>query len=220
MKTIPVPIHVLDFEGNRDCGIVEYGVATLEGGVVTAAHTRICRARSEIRVEDVRIHGITFKDTQAREPFEDERALFFSLRKAGLLAAHSAGVERGLLKAVWPFPSYSPDFIRPGSEVADWGPWVDTCVLYQNLYPDLPEHKLGSLVEAFGLGDELAELAETHCPGGRRKAHCALYDALAAALLLLRLDREPAFAQMTLPWLLQHASPRAVADASAQEELF
>ena len=37
---IGTPIHVIDFEGSRQSGIVEYGVVTLHGAEIVAAHTR------------------------------------------------------------------------------------------------------------------------------------------------------------------------------------
>ena len=45
-----------------------------------------------------------------------------SWRERGPLAAHYAGVENGLLKAVCPYPRNSPDFARPGERVVA-GKW-------------------------------------------------------------------------------------------------
>jgi len=52
-------------------------------------------------------------------------------------------------------------------------------------------------VVACGLQPELDALAVQHCPAGRGHYHAALYDALAGALLLASLAREPALAQLT-----------------------
>jgi DNA polymerase III epsilon subunit-like protein len=59
-------------------------------------------------------------------------------------------------------------------------------------------------------------LAGAHCPIGRRRPHCALYDALASALLLLRMEEEADLAgRVSLHWLL-----RISEGVSAQQELF
>jgi DNA polymerase III epsilon subunit-like protein len=72
------------------------------------------------------------------------------------------------------------------------------------------------LVDRFGLRQELQSVGDKHCPPDRCKPHCALFDALASALLLLRLEGESALAnRMTLGWLLQISEGRA-----PQQELF
>ena len=48
----------------------------------------------------------------------------------------------------------------------------------------------------------LDEVAVTWCPEGRRHYHCALYDALAGALLLGRLAEEREIAGRDCAWLL------------------
>ena len=42
MDWTAVPVHMIDFEGCTRSGIVEYGVVTLYGGVVTAGVGRVC----------------------------------------------------------------------------------------------------------------------------------------------------------------------------------
>jgi DNA polymerase-3 subunit epsilon len=92
--------------------------------------------------------------------------------------------------------------------MADWGPWLDTRRIYEKLYPALPSYQLMELVRAFALENELSALTAAHCPAQRRRPHCALFDALAAVLLLSRLTHEPALAHASLPWLLmQSVSP-------------
>ena len=53
-----IPVHVIDFEGSRETGIVEFGVVTLRGGVIADVTTRLCGARGRIGAEDVRVHGL------------------------------------------------------------------------------------------------------------------------------------------------------------------
>ncbi|MCC5839303.1 MAG: 3'-5' exonuclease [Opitutales bacterium] len=203
MNWTAATIHVIDFEGHRSYGVVEYGVASICLGRVTGTATRLCAPLDRIREEDVRVHGIRETDAAGNPPFSADYETFVELRRGGVFAAHNKVVEHALLKHTWAYPPFVPDYRGNGGETAEWGPWIDTLRLYQRLYPDLPGHALGGLIDAFGLRAELEELALLHCPPARRKAHCALYDALASALLLSRLQKEPPVADRSLAHLLE-----------------
>ncbi|MDR2675547.1 MAG: 3'-5' exonuclease [Opitutaceae bacterium] len=224
MRWTDTPIHFIDFEGSHASGILEFGVATLLGGRVTETRTRLCRATGRVRAEDSAVHGLRADTVAHCAPFADEFARFAALRETGPLAAHYAHVENSLLKSVWPYPRASPDFSRsektPGA-VIDWGPWIDTGRLYAEIFPGLESGRLSSLAAASGLQEELDALAREHCPPGRARYHAALYDALAAALLLLALGRRQEFAAMSLPWLLQMSTANpAKRDTLRQDDLF
>lgn len=195
------PIFFVDFEGSRTSGVLEFGVAIVLGGRVTPGRTRLCQAIGRVRPEDAAVHGLTEPLLAAQAPFVEEWEYFAGLREQGPLAAHYAGVENALLKSTWPYPRTSPDFARPGERVTDWGPWVDTARIYGQLYPQLDSGRLETLVAASGLQAELDWLAES-CPPDRRHYHAALYDALAGALLLASLARDPALASLTLMQVL------------------
>ena len=53
------PIHVIDFEGSRQSGVVEYGYVTLEQGVVVDSQTRVCAPVGTISDLDRVQHGIS-----------------------------------------------------------------------------------------------------------------------------------------------------------------
>ena len=215
------PIFFVDFEGSRASGILEFGVVEVQHGVVVNARTRICRATGRVRAEDTAVHGLSEAEAATHEPFADEWDYFSSLRELGPLAAHYAGVENGLLKSVWPYPRSSPDFARPGKRVAEWGPWVDSARLYAQLYPRLESGKLEVLVTACGLHGELEQHAAAYCPPERRHYHAALYDALAGALLLGSLARDPQVAALTTMQLLALSTlDGAKRDALQQGDLF
>ena len=215
------PIFFVDFEGSRTSGILEYGVATVLGGRVTETHTRLCRAMGRVRAEDVAVHGLREEVLEAHTPFAADWEFFASLRERGPLAAHYAGVENALLKSVWPYPRNSPDFARPGERVIDWGPWIDSARIYAQLYPRLDSGRLESLVAVGGFQAELDALAATHCPPERRRYHAALYDALAGALLLASLAREPQLTLLTTMQLLALSTlDGEKRDALQQRELF
>lgn len=182
-----IPLHVVDFEGSRRTGVVEYGVATLLGGRVVGLRTALCAPLAPVPGVDTRCHGLADADLAGRRPFSAEWPLFNELRGSGLLASHQSSVEAALLAATWPHPAAVPAVSETDLAEVRWGPWVDSLALARARLPALPDHALGSVVAALGLGAELDALAAQLCPEGRRRAHCAGFDALAAALLVLRL---------------------------------
>jgi len=179
-----IPIHVVDFEGSGRTGVVESGVATLLGGEIITTCTSLHAARGAVPSIDTQCHGLSQRDLAGATPFEAEWDRWVSLRRTGVLAAHNATVEAGLLRATWPRPSVVPSYVGDMTPVAEWGPWIDTCRLARAWVPTLGEYGLSSLVSALRLAPRLDALASQHCPPGRRRYHCALYDALAAALIL------------------------------------
>ncbi|HAV14555.1 MAG TPA: 3'-5' exonuclease [Opitutae bacterium] len=215
------PIHVIDFEGSRQSGVVEYGVVTLHGEQIEATYSRLCAPVGTISDRDRLQHGISEELAAQEARFDTEWELFAGLRESGPLCAHNVAVEDGLLRNVWPYPRSSPDFLDEGQTTASWGPWVDTLQLYRRIYPQLVSYKLGDLIQLFDLEAALAELAGLYCPEKRGRYHCALYDALASALLLRRLYHEPDLGELTLRWLLVNsAASTASRDALGQQDLF
>jgi DNA polymerase III epsilon subunit-like protein len=222
MRWMEQPVFFVDFEGSRASGVLEYGVATILGGSVTATETRLCAPTGRVRAEDTEIHGLGEESLRGCAPFSDDWDLFADLRERGPLAAHFAGFENSLLKVAWPYPRSSPDFARgAGATVIDWGPWIDTAGIYAQLYPDLESARLESLVAACSLQAELDALALAHCPPGRRRYHAALYDAIAGALLLGSLSRHAQLASLTVMQLLAlSALDPGKRDSIVQRELF
>lgn len=216
-----MPIHIIDFEGSRQSGIVEYGVVTLSGTEVIAAQTRLCAPIGTISDQDRLHHGISEETAETEARFIEDWSYFADLRKKGPFCAHNATVEDGFLRSVWPYPRNSPNFSREGSTVASWGPWLDTLQLYRSIYPQLSSYKLSDLTHEFDLQATLEELAGLYCPEKRRRFHCALYDAFASALLLKRLYAQPELAPVSLHWLfLQSALSMDAHNSLGQMDLF
>ena len=200
-------LHFVDFEGSTVSGILEYGVVSLRGPEILAARGRLCRATGRVRPEDAALHGLDAESLRHEAPFSADFEFFASLRGEGPLAAHFANAENTLIKAVWPYARHSRDFSRDdGSTTAEWGPWIDTGRLYPQARGVGTPVKLGALIAAEGLQDRLDALAKELCPPDRRRYHAALYDALAGALLLLRLAETPGWGDKSTRWLIEHST--------------
>jgi DNA polymerase-3 subunit epsilon len=210
------PVYMMDFEGSSSSGVVEYGVTSLLGGEIRETWTAVCHPTGTILSRDFGVHGIRQPEADERPPFSSHYSLFVGFRRSGILAAHNRHAENNFIKDTWAVPPVVPDWRAGSGEAQEWGPWIDTLSIYRSLYPRLESHGLGNLVEVFALREELEALAGNHCPNNRRRPHCALYDALASALLLLRLEREANLAgRITVGWLLQLSQ-----ETPSQTELF
>jgi DNA polymerase-3 subunit epsilon len=189
------------------------------GGEIISAATSLHASRVPVPAIDTQCHGLGVKELKGRPPFESEWERWVGLRRTGLLAAHNASVESGLLRGTWSRPSVVPAFVGEAAEVAEWGPWIDTCRLARAWAPSLGDFRLSALVSALRLGARLDELAADHCPPGRRRYHCALYDALAAALVLRALCGQEGRSAAPLSQLVRDSVSAPAADDLMQGEL-
>lgn len=208
MRWHELELTVLDFEGCRRTGIVELGMVTLRGGAIVDTYSRLCRPKAPIDPTEARIHGIAQAEAEAAEPFTAEWERLQAARQRGLLAAHHAHVEQLLLRDCWPYPRVSPGF-GIVADAPDWGPWLDTRRIAEIAWPGLSSYALGELIIQFQLTHKLSDKAQAYCPASRRKAHCALFDALASALMLIHLSQQPGYGDMPLAWLIQASQPKA-----------
>ena len=159
-------LYVIDFEGNKRLGVWEYGIVTLSN------------------FADI----IECKYVPCKGEFSNKSGEFFAKRKKGLFCSHSMATEDGLLRHYWASPGKVPLFYRPGDTLR-WGPWIDTKMIYRKLFPGLLGYELHQLVDIFGLHELLDVYAARYCPVDARKFHSALFDALAASLLLKHLTK-------------------------------
>lgn len=215
------PIHVIDFEGGPQCGIVEFGVVTLKGFSIESVATRICRPKTAISKREQAVHGIGSSEANSEQPFQEEWERFAKLRETGPLSAHFASAENSMLKSVFPYPRKSPGWVDENRSVANWGPWLDTGVLYRNIGDKGSSLNLEELILRYDLQADLNELGRTHCPVDRQGYHCALFDALASALLLCNYCRELCDERLTLLQLVAHSQGNSVKRQKVeQRELF
>jgi DNA polymerase III epsilon subunit-like protein len=202
MSWVNHSIFFIDFEGNQSSGILEYGIVELKGCSIVDTKTRLCKPCGPITSFDCNVHGIRKEMCDEKTFFSDEWKNFASLRERGPFAAHYSGTENSLIKATWPYARQSPDFVRLNSTVREWGPWIDTAILYGQFFPQFISGKLQDIIKAAGLQKELDLNADRYCMINRRDYHCALYDALAGALLLRALASIEEVAKLSLAQLI------------------
>lgn len=99
-----------------------------------------------------------------------------------VLIAHNCATEKKILRQIAPLHCF--------------GPWLDTLVCAKRAWPNLSSYKLESLIEILGLHQRLQTLLP------ERSAHDALYDAMAAGLIVERLCEE-GWADLSIEGLLK-----------------
>ena len=216
-------IHIIDFEGSTQTGVLEWGIVSIQGENLLEAKTRLCGTKCSINAIDSEQHGITSELVSGCLNFEQDFDLFAQLRKSGPFCAHNSSVEDRFLKSTWSYTRQSPDFLNPNENhlLTSWGPWLDTLSIYRRLYPDLESYQLNTLIGSFDLEESLNQLALAYCPKERIRYHCALYDALASALLLQRLFLVEELKGLSLFQLFTlSASSASVFNERRQQEFF
>lgn len=83
-------------------------------------------------------------------------------------------------------------FTRAMAVMHRFGPWIDTLRVARKAWPGAPSYALEDLIAMLGLKQRVDFL----CPD--KKAHDALYDAVASAMLLSYLLEQPAWESVTL----------------------
>ncbi len=117
------------------------------------------KPKKKVMWQASRIHGITAKDLADAPSF---MMLWENVRDSlsnRVLIAHSCGTEKRFLRAF------------PGQK---FEPWVDSLTLSKAVMPELPSHKLGSLLPF------MSEEFSSHPILEGRQWHDALYDAAAS----------------------------------------
>ena len=127
------------------------------------------------------------------------------MRKAGLFAAHNKGAESSMLNSYFPNPSAFTDFTN-NTPTFSWSPFIDTLVLVKKIFPMLKSAALSDVIVRLGLLDRLNENAQRFCPKTRQKWHCAPYDALACAEIIIALSKLEGFENLTVKWLAQNSA--------------
>jgi DNA polymerase III epsilon subunit-like protein len=157
---------VVDVEGNghQPPELVELAVVPIRSGVIGEPVSWLVKPDHPVRPFATKIHGLSNQDVAACPRFADISAEVMAALDADALVAHTAHVDMAVLRR----------------ELPGWkAPEVfDTLKLARRLIPDMPNYRLGTLVERFQLADDV--------PDGL-KPHRATYDALVTARLFVRL---------------------------------
>jgi DNA polymerase III epsilon subunit-like protein len=157
----------VDVEGNgaHPAGLVELAIVPITEGTIREVRSWMVRPASPITWQATKVHGITNEDVSSLPPVADVADVIrAALGAEAVLVAHNAHVDLDVI--IREIPGWEPAAV------------IDTLKLSRRLHKDRPSHKLGALIEAYGL--------EHDVPAGPGP-HRAAYDALMAARLLQRL---------------------------------
>jgi DNA polymerase III epsilon subunit-like protein len=157
---------VVDVEGNgqQPPDLVELAVVPIVGGIIGEPSSWLVRPDRPITPMATRIHGISNGAVAEAPVFKDIVLDVLQALAPPALIAHNAHVDVAVLQCKttgWECPEV-----------------FDTLKLSRRLVPDQVSYRLGSLVEAFQLADDLPH---------DLRPHRATYDALVAARLFVRL---------------------------------
>lgn len=155
---------VVDVEGNgaRPPDLVELAVVPVSNGIIGIPHSWLVRPHSPITWQARKVHGISNDDVTDMPTFGVVRESVLDYVAADVVVVgHNVRVDLDVLRRK--LPGWQPHAV------------LDTLRLARALLPDLPSHKLGTLVEHFNLA--------TGLPAGMRP-HRAAYDAVVTARLL------------------------------------
>jgi exodeoxyribonuclease X len=157
---------VIDVEGNgqQPPDLVELAVVPIAAGRIGQPTSWLFKQSQPITLMARRVHGISNDLVAGAPPFADLEADVRGHLAGAVLVAHNAGVDVGVLRRK--MPDLAPVEV------------LDTLTLSRRLQRGQATHRLGSLVEALHLADDL--------PPGLRP-HRAGYDALVTARLFVRL---------------------------------
>ena len=147
------PIVALDFEtaNERRDSACAVGLAWIEGGVVVRRQSRLIRPR-ELRFSpgNIRVHGILPADVRHLPEFPDAMAEFLPDLSSGLILAHNAGFDLGVLR----------------SSLAAYGlavpPFASLCTLQvaRKVFPDPAGCGLGKVAARLGIRFEHHDAGE------------------------------------------------------------
>lgn len=153
---------VVDVEGNgqQPPDLVELAAVPIVGGVIGEPVSWLVRPDQPITPMTRRIHGITNEAVADAPTFEDIEVDVLLALSHPALVAHNAHVDVDVLRRKltgWECPEV-----------------FDTLKLSRRFVPNQMSHKLGSLVEAFKLAEDLSP---------DLRPHRATYDAVVTARL-------------------------------------
>lgn len=146
--------------------LVELAAVRFRGEEVEGEWSALVDPGVPIPAEATAVHGIGDEDVRGRAPAAAILPEFLGFIEGAALVAHNAPFDVRVL---------SLELLRGGMNLPD-NPTLDTCAIPRRLKLDVPNHRLGTLAQAFGVP--------------RRPAHRALADARVTRDLLRAYLRE------------------------------
>lgn len=146
--------------------LVELAAVRFRGEEVEGEWSALVDPGVPIPAEATAVHGIGDEDVRGRAPAAVVLPEFLGFIEGAALVAHNAPFDVRVL---------SLELLRGGMNLPD-NPTLDTCAIPRRLKLDVPNHRLGTLAQAFGVP--------------RRPAHRALADARVTRDLLRAYLRE------------------------------
>ena len=202
-------IHVIDFEGDKHCGIEEWGVATIKNGKIDSIQCNKCQSLTYLHEEiDNRLcqnsenNAINNIGNVQAYDFYHYIPQFIKLRLSGIFAAHGKGFDNSLIRMYKKSPGMVPDFSKYNPEshfnnttfeidvkklpkVSKWGPWLDTHKIIKKYYQDFDDYSVEAVVKKLKLNALVRKNAKNfQLEKDMQVFHCAAYDALAEATIL------------------------------------
>jgi DNA polymerase-3 subunit epsilon len=146
--------------------LVELAAVRFRGAELEGEWSALVDPGVPIPADATAVHGIRDEDVHGRAPAALVLPEFLRFIEGAALVAHNAPFDVRVL---------SLELLRAGMSLPD-NPTLDTCAIPRRLKLDVPNHRLGTLAQAFGVP--------------RRPAHRALQDARVARDLLRAYLRE------------------------------
>lgn len=181
---------VVDVEGNgqQPPDLVELAVLPIAGGRIGEPTAWLVRPQTPITPMTRRIHGIRNEDLADAPSFEAVRGAVLAHLGDAVVVGHNVRVDLGVLCRKL------PGWVPPVA--------IDTLRLARRLLPTMGSYRLGALVAALDLAEDL--------PAGLQP-HRAAYDVLVTARLFTRLATAPDGAPRTFEELREAGALPATA---------
>jgi exodeoxyribonuclease X len=154
--------------GQQPPDLVELATVPIVGAIIGEPVSWLVKPDTAITRVATRVHGLSDQDVASAPMFAEIKNAVLDALDGAVLVAHNAHVDVDVLRRKL------PDWKTP--EV------FDTLKLARRLLPGLDSYRLGALVEAYKLDEEL--------PDGLTP-HRAVYDALVTARLFVWLATSP-----------------------------
>ena len=168
-RDVNEPIVVLDFESTglntQTDRVIEIGAVRLVNGTVADSMSVLVNPKQPLKAKITEITGINDRMLVDKETAETAIPALMDFIGGSPIAAHNASFDASLLKA---------ELRRLGRSFD--GPVLDTLTLSRKLYPEMKNHKLGSVCKQLGVS--------------LKNAHRAVHDATATAQCLARMFRD------------------------------